>query len=353
MIEIKRFIMSNLVFILIGTILIGGGYAVASNLLDRGNPNMEQSEVKMDSTGETGSAYFQFFAELPDGQPFANTGIMEQYLRLESTLEDAAQATGVPVDDIIAEERAVSTPQSEWVIALTRNEHTRLHTLNISVGDEAENLAVAQFYFDMIQNDEVPFLANKEVHIFEEPQLIEVIEESTSESEENTNGLSDISLRSLAIDIVFGALLGIVLMTGIAVLRALFSKKLKYSFSYSRNEEDDFILADDKLANEDEIKQLVTLPLSSGKVVLTETELSDKVSTLLTNGENAAFNIENSAGTRLIEKHSLAQLDAGNEITEVIMVVESNVTTRAWYRKQRRLLSAYNNTPVKVIQVNH
>lgn len=347
-IEVKRFIKDHILFLIVGAIAIGIVFVGAVTFLDRGNPNLEEEETEVErEPGEAIPAFFQFFVETPEGEPFANTAIMEQYLRRRQTLQEVGEQTNTDLYEIVEEERALATPQEEWVLAVERNEHSRLHTVTVNIDDDEENLAVAQHYYEMITDGEIPFLANKEVHVFTEPQLYNISDEESVENGETGN---DLSIRALAINGTIGLVLGVVVSAGIAVLKALFSKVLKYSFTYTWEETDTFFLYDDSLKNADELSQLLTLPVAQGKIVLSEHTLSEKIKNLFTKNTQVSFEGEQKTSTTLVEKQSLFNIDA--DLPEVFIVIETNKTSRNWYRKQRRLLEQIS-VPVSIIQINN
>lgn len=351
-IEIKRFIKDQILFILIGAAIIAAVYTIGVTYLDLGNPDLEdESEIGV-SVGENEeeAAYFHFFIENQDGSPFTNTAILEQYFLMDSTLENASQETNVDIYEMFQQELASEFSRTEndrGVLGVVRNPHSMRYSLISNTGDEQDNLRIASYYHDLIVNDEVPFLTDKNVYIFVEPTL----RDSNDEFEDDAP--IEISSGSILRNALLGSLFGIIVMLAISVLRSLFSKKLKYSFSYNWEEEDVFFLSDKNLENNDELSQMVTLPAKKEKIVLSEKELSETIKDKLSANERVSFISKNDTNEKiiLVEEHSFSNIDVFKDITDIFIVIEANRTSRSWYKKQRRLLSAFN-LPVHVIQFN-
>lgn len=340
-IEVKRFIKDKTMLVIIGSLIIAALYTVGMVVFDRGAPDLEEDELGIEvAEGNDDAAYFYFFVENQDGTVFTNTSILETYFRFDTTLQEVSEQTNVPLYDIVEESRENAENAlegEEEILLLERNDYSMMFGLFVNTGSKNDNLTVATYYRDMIEGDGVPFLANKDVYVLVEPQIVEDEMFDDTNIETTTN----LSVRSLVISSIVGLILGIVIMLGVAVVASLFSKKLNYSFTYTWNEEDQFLLSDSRLENEDEVSQLIQLPLQKGKVLLLESGVENKLKETVTTMKPDFIE----------QKHSLADIDLNETITEVIIVIDSKSTSRAWYRKQRRLLEAYE-VPVKVIQTN-
>lgn len=341
-IELKRFIKDKVILIIIGSLIISALYTVGMALFNRGAPDLEEDDLVGMEVADNNhdSAYFYFYVENQDGTGFTNTSILETYFRFDSTLEEVSAQTNVPIYDIIntARENAENTREAEEeILLLERNDYSMMFGLFVNTGNKNDNLAVASYYRDMIEGGGVPFLENKDVFVLVEPQIVEddMVEEADVET------TSSVSIRSLILSAVVGLILGMVIMLGGTIVVSLFSKKLNYSFTYTWNEEDQFLLSDPRLKNEDEVSQLMQLPLQKGKVLLLEDGVENKLKETVTNMKPNVIE----------QKNSLADINVNESVTEVIIVIATKSTSRAWYRKQRRLLEAYE-VPVKVIQTN-
>ncbi|WP_080146736.1 hypothetical protein [Marinilactibacillus piezotolerans] len=343
-IEIMRFLKQNIKTILLGALLLGIIFSLGSILLDRGNP---ESEIENDSElieGDGRPAFFNFYVENPDGSIYTNTSIIEQYLLMDETLEDVSQATNTNLYELFQKELEIEyqrTPEDRGVLGVTMNPYSYRISLVANTGNEQDNLNIVQYFYEQMQNQEIDFLTTKDVYYFEEPAIQE-LDENIELDENSASDAASLNIVDILIRFVIGSVLGVLLVTGITVLMSLFSKKLKYSFTYSWDEKDVFFLNDPKLNNNDELVQFINFPKGNNKLVVSNEPLESRIKSSLSTQNEEGQTLVTSSVT---EAHSL------EEISEIILIVNSNKTDRKWYKKQRRSLEMIP-LPTKVVQIN-
>lgn len=347
-IEIMKFIHDKWKKIIAYTILVGT-ILLAVNIFGNLMSDPEGEElVNIEGISEEinfaeSIAYFQYYVERPDGVSFTNTPLINFYFTHEDVLIEMSQTTGVPLDGVVYTENYESVDITETDIFNTveepiinidiiKGDHSHVYTFIAKTDDSENNLKIAQYYYNMINNDEVPFYQDKYVYTFSEPEV-----------RNNFNGDLDIlvgsqqnSVTQVIIQGIAWYALSIIIITGILVLKTLFTEKLTYSFSYMWDEKDLFTIKDSKLDNEEELLQFIAYPENEEKIILNQqTEIP--------------FN-ENLFNFKTIS--SIADLPLDRHIDEIILIVNEGITTRKWYRKQKSLLSIHKDTIVKIVQIN-
>jgi len=356
-IEVIKFLKNNIVKLLIGTSIIAllfvGSSYINSN---RGSqPNEESTESPEDTEdvveGEPVEFYpesepvnFYYFVETPDGRPFTNNLLIEQYITSPSILEEAAIETGTNLNEIV--ENTENTALVDYnesgetkVIGIRKNANTHLQEFHVNIGNEADNFAIADFFFSYIINAEFSLLEDKNLYVFQEPQTKEI---SLGSSLDDDSDEAVVTEDNILQDIIIGIILGGVATTGLLIISTLFSKKLIYSFSYSINAKDYFLLVDSKLNYQDELKQLLLNPTESNIIVVNEDKknvLNDNLLEIIANKDIKEYN-------------SFTKINDIQSVDRLIYVINENKTTRNWYNKQRRMERSYD-IPVVVLQLNN
>jgi len=359
--EIKRFLSDNKWLMIVGTLILAALFAVGMTLMDASSQQSTAEEeteaVEPENELESEPAYFRFYAEDSDGDQFTNIGLIRQYFNLDSVLEDASQETGVDIPGIeerYAEEFQTSSSDEEFsVLNLSRNDNNNLFTVSVNTGNEEDNLAIANFYHQLLASDEIEFLQDKALYEFIAPELREPTEEEIEEAENPDQQMAesqDLIMPAIQ-NTIIGLVISLVLMAGIALLKAIFGKKLNYSFAYEVNENDDFILYDPSLNNDENLTQFVGIPFKENKLILTERRLENNTKELLSRNRGLSFGQAKDGQTQLVEKLSFIDADLNNDFSEIIIIVQPYQTSRKWYKTQRKLIEL-DEMPVKVIQVN-
>lgn len=361
--EIKRFLNDYKRNIFIGSAIIAILFTVSIYLIGtlKGEDQLEEQEdYEVESEellNDAQPAYFQIYIEYEDGTAYGNASIINQYFNLNSTKEKIKQDTRINIKSIEDEISFSDMSDKIKIIHVTRNDSSYLMTATFNLGNEQDNLIVAKYYFNLLYSEDFSILADKKMYIFQEPMLAEKkkvnmdlkkLEEQRKEGDEYS------SVKEALIqfkNITIGFFLGIVIMIGLFLLKAIFGKTLDYSFAYDLEENDKFILYDKLLKNEDLVCQFIAVPFGKRKVIVSEQKTHTEKLELFTTNKQVTFNSEENKKIVLDEIESLTELDTIENVTEIIIVISPKRTSRKWYRTQK-WFAEINGLSTKVIQIN-
>lgn len=360
-IEIKRFLHDNKNNIIKISLLFSLLFAGAMFLLrsDAEESSIETEEAVQispeDLLNESQPAYFQLFIQDEDGQSFSNNSIISQYFKLTSVTEQVLNDTGIDLEEI-EENLLEEMIESVELIQVTRNDHSNLITASFNLGDQNQNIILANYFYDLIVDGQVEFLNDKTIYVFSEPQIAQIVD--TSEAGDGTadeNSLSGNQMLQVLIAVVRNLLIGLILggvfAIGIFLLRNIYGKKLNYSFSYDVEDDTNFVLYDQELDNQNEVLQFVAVPMNKNKLIVSEEKLNGFSRQLVSDNQNISFERNENIITRLTELQTLSEVDLRMDISEIVLVIQPGVTTRKWYKTQQKYTSIYK-LPTKIIQLN-
>lgn len=341
-IEILKFFKNNIYKIILGTVAITSLFLVNSYLNESSKVDETQDESEISTEART--ANFYFYVEYADNSAFTNYLLIEEYLLTESLMEEASKEIGIDINALITNtENSIKLTngpvKTSKVIGTMRNSDMNLLELYVNVGDEGQNLKLTNFYYDLLINKNIPFLEDKGVYIFEEPNFIE-LEESTESFSFERNDSGNI-LRTIVIGIIVGSIIS----TAILLLLTLISQKLNYSFSYFINRDDIFYLIDNKIPFNEELKFLLQFNSNSNTIIVCQD--TDK---LLENSSGKMINkmISNS---KVKVRNNIYEVEDFNHIDRIIFIIQEDVTTRKWYDRQRNIEKILK-IPTVVLQIN-
>lgn len=358
-IEIKRFLIDNKWLIIIGTVIVSLLLSLALILIDF-NDNSTPDDVDTGQDIEnvqldTDPVYFQFYAELENGEKFANVSLLREFYELNSVKNEVLLETGIninAVEEQIREEYQIEE-ESFAIQQFDRESPSNVYTVKVNTGDREDNNTLADYYYQEIVNKELVFLEDKNIYVLQEPtelisEELEGSEEVFEVSDSESQGLIQV-VRSNIVNIVIGTVIIFFGMVGLALLKALFGKYLNYSFAYEVNEKDKFLLYDSALNNADLIPSFIELPYGNQKVIVSEESLDNISNKSLYN--KIILDSDNSTNNKtIVELKSLTGLNS-SDYSEIIIVVKPYLTTRKWYKTQREILELLDH-PVKIIQLN-
>lgn len=363
-IEVKKFIKHNFKKIITYSLILGTVLGALLFFLNR------EPASNLDSQGnkitENSVAHFQYYSEREDGSALTNLSVVREYFSREEIIEDWANEFDIPKENIAIEdelifsdELALELENSEEIeevddvvaisdedkdivnINMYKGDYSHLFTLTVTSQDEQLSLDIAEYYYNLIDNDEVPFYHDKHVYIFTEPKISESLirVDDTVEIELTENNSVGV------INIIVGYILSFILVTSIYILGSLFSNKLYYSFSYLWDEKHLFLLFDPEQNNTKELTQFLSYPEAKEKVLLSENKISDNIYNLLS--QSLPINVDS-----LPVHHNVTDFNMNQGIDEIVILVNEGKTSRKWYKEQQNLLSIYNHALVKIVQIN-
>lgn len=361
LLEIKRFLKDYKKNIFIGSIIISILFTISLFFLDTlkaevpkdGQDNFEPTAEEI--LDDAQPAYFQIFVEREDGTAYGNPYIINQYFNLDSVKEKAEKTTGIDIKSVEEEVYLNKLNEEIKVINVVRNEDSYLLTAYFNLGNERNNLTLAEYYYNVLFSNEFSILQDKKVYIFEEPQIVQkneaelTLEKREEEKIEEYSGLTNILKQSK--NLITGLIFGIVTMIGFALLKVIFGKTLDYAFGYEIEENDRFILSDDRLNNQDLVTQFLAMPLQGQKVILSEKNINPKIKHRLTQNNFLTFDKNQKEKVILKQMNSLSEITRDTIISELIILIIPETTTRKWYQEQIQF-AEINELTVKIIQMN-
>lgn len=353
-IEIRKFIKSNMLRIILTSLMLGTVFAVLLLFLNKdseGNQTGEDTQNK-----EATIAYIQYYSEREDGTPLTNLSVVREYFAREDLVKEWAEELDIPLENISFEGKLLLNDEKDTInetldeetlensdedtvnINMYKAEYSHLFTLTADSPSESKSFEIVKFYFDLLENEEIPFYQDKNVYIFQEPKLMEGLIRVDETMDIEVEAPTSINMLS----IIAAYVLSFILVLGLFILKTLFSNELVYSFSYLWDESHSFLLFSPNDNNFDELQQFLKYP-SNKKVYLMETPLSDNYLSYF----ERIYPVK-----ELTVFSSLSEADLNNPIDEIILLVSEGETKRKWYKEQQKLLSIYNESNVKIVQLN-
>lgn len=148
-----------------------------------------------------------------------------------------------------------------------------------------------------------------------------------------------INIRSIIIQLVILVFGGTFLGMGIAFVLAILSKTIKYSFTYGWNPDELFL----KFDSSDSSEMIAHDMLVSNKnnvAVVSQSQIAENIVSELSSTSKDVSIFD-----------SIEQLDVSDKIDEIVLVVQRNITSKEWYRKQRKHIRAYRNIDIKIAEL--
>lgn len=329
----KVFIKNNWKTILISTGLFLLLYAGALWYTQRSTPELVETDASLGEAvlqGLTQEEYialkedevsFSFYVENTDDTAFMNYNLLKNYLLSPQTLSQIKEGLDLEYEVL-----------DYYVINISRDTTQALH-INIGTGDYADNIALANRIYSLINEDKLDFFEDKDVYLLTQPKRILTTEQSNTETSE----VQPTSVNYVILGML-GFIISLFLGTVSAVLLSFFKKEYTLtSLAHFKGMEDVINLTHLKESHKQEeylsYSILNPSPLSSKLVLMQKPskELKEKL-----HQENIFF------------AESLLEIAISEKVEEVILVIEKNVTQKKWYHDQQMLLENFN-VPIKII----
>lgn len=354
--EIKRFIKKYFKIVIIGAVTIAvlltmASFFMSNDIQEEVEPEVEESPIIFGNDSRI--AYFRFYIEQPDGSTFNNSSTVHQLFNLNTVRDEVFETTGINVKRIEKEVREEGVHIDFSPVRVTVDPNSSIFTALFETGKNRNNLNVADFYFDKLINKEFNVLEKKIIYPIVEPQLVEEPEIEIKEGIDASETVNKAIIVDLVINTVIWFILGGVLAIGLALLKELYGKKLNFAFGYDNGEEDDLIVFDRILNNQDLINHFIASPFKNKKLIISERPIGDYIKNkIICNKNILTFDGKDSDNkVYLDEKASILEMDVHSKYEEVILLVETNVTSRKWYNEQLKL-SELHALDVKTVQIN-
>lgn len=283
---------------------------------------------------ENGAYYFNFYIENGDYTPFTNNEVLKKILTTSSVLNQVEDLSGEQIQ-----------PNPHLGVVISR-EYGDIISLRIGTGDENANQEISQAYYEILMNEDIDFLDNKDLY-FMSNEPLSVDDMAAEEEEINLNEETSTSpsfMNSFGTDIVMGIIViigGVILGILVAVLSRVFTKEISFLYDYNLSDNDKLIKLDESHLNKSNVKELsLLLNKNQNQVVLSESK------DILAEFEN---HFENENGKHLNLATDVTNIEKTNEYSSFILLTQVDGTTKDWVKRQRILIKNLNK-PITIIQ---
>lgn len=279
---------------------------------------------------------FDFYVENTEGYAFTNFNLLEAVLLSPEVYELIHSAEPIVATEEIEAMEEGDIPANYMIDVDTDYDTSELH-ITVGTGDEAKNTAIATLLYQAIQDETLPFFANKSVYLLSEPHVVQ-LEKGPEPTDETGSASLPLYLIMGAGLFIGGLLLGMLL----AFFRLLFKKEITDVFNYRMSDDDTVLDLSHTTAAEQEtaLAHGIQHPAAARKLILSEEPLAPTVQKRL----------EQMVGAPYVFAQSVLAADPLLHFEEIILVSRKNGTTKDWYKNQRTLLENYA-TPIKIILI--
>ncbi|APZ49221.1 hypothetical protein BW721_05750 [Jeotgalibaca sp. PTS2502] len=343
--EVKRFLKENikLIFLvsIIGSVLFGVFLKFSMETSeDEHLPDSVAEEIN-----DTSIRYAQFriYVESPYDTVFINNNLLENILLTESNIKEIEQKTGLEIQPILEEQilnEFFPTLTNRGALGLGRDPMTDTLVFQAKIGTEEQRLQTAEYFFGIIESDQIELLSDKKVTIIEEPHLHEYTPAEILEAETVSPTKIDNSLMFILIEILLALFVGVVIGIVFAAFYHIYTKKINYAFNYYVGKED-LLIIERKILND--FLFAVVEPNIGNKLLVSEKKLPNKLLEELNEHaiDSATF----------IEVCNVLEVDPEENISEVVVLIIEGETNKSWYNDQREFIKRLNKN-VKVVQTS-
>lgn len=223
-------------------------------------------------------------------------------------------------------------PSPELAVEVSEDSQTKIQYIMVGTANEEDNIALAQAYYQAFQNNEmIPALEDKLVYMMdEEPFLVE--EETWMDIVfEQIQLFSPLqTIVGLFISLVLGFFLGV----AIVLLHTILRKEIPFMYEL-KEEESDKVIYMNKLKGLDtqdlyrKLAHSILMFPNNEKLILSQKPIKEELFKEIRQQENSYDSLQVKIVKDVEESENLTKYD------EVIILVDQNNTTKAWYRNQR------------------
>lgn len=326
--EITRFLYENVKISLLVSIIGVISYLAFSFFVNSTNELSDNTGYR---NQDSNMATFAFYVENSQQQPYINSNFLDSLLLKEEYLKKAEESTNIEISKFVEEQLKsdfVPTLLDRGYLGVGRDVHNETMIFQARFGTEEENLAMANFYYDLLINNQVPFLENKEVYFLHEPYIADdtIVYNSGEGINNNEDSMSIILLKGIMI-LIGGYIIGVML----SYFYHLFTDKINYSFVYEKDETDQFF----NIRSLEKLETMLFKQNIENRLILCEH--MDEIS-LQNKFPNIHFT-EDALNSNLTKEYN-----------DILILVIENHTDKNWYYTQREILKG-SPIPIKIIQV--
>lgn len=330
--ELKRLLKSNkkqYMSFFIGVFVLLAGILLLPSLL---TDNMENTNHKNNSKHpKENPAVFELYIEYDTGNTFTNTLLLEQAMKTDELIQNAEEQTGVEISELLDYEEQtdyLKTAKDRGVLGASRDSDSNIWIFSSAVGTEKENLAVINYYYELIENNEIELLENKYLYMMSKPRILSDEDLSSPTTLVEQSASQGFTLKNILNSVVLSFVGALVISFVLLIIKTFFTKKIQYAFNYSWSEEDIFTISTE--TNRKTVQQMLNH------------RHYDKVLYLSQEPKLLPFD----------ELEAVDTLAKAESIEEVVLFVQPQITDKQWYNQQKELLKLFR-LPIKIVQINN
>ena len=282
---------------------------------------------------------FRVYIEHEDGTVFTNSMIIEEYFLLPDVISDAEESTSVEITDALdaqVSKNFIKTQYDRGVLGVSRNGSTNIFTFIANVGEESENLAVANYFFEFLSAGNVSVLENKIVHFVSNPEIYDSYAASDVAVETSTTNQNSRSyILEVGVIVIVALVMSMAITMLIILIRTVLSPLINYSFNYSVSDLDQVFTLNQE--NTYMLERMISNIENQTVVIFCEFDISDILKTYKTD-------------KRVVLAESLVNVDPRLEISNPIIIIQSDKTSKKWYKQISKELKMLVKSR-KIIQV--
>lgn len=346
--EYWRFLKANLWRLLLGAvlgalILLGARYLLGQVWLS----NRNEAYQYLNRVYQQEPAEFQAIISIEDGQLFTSSNIYDEYFSSEPVIKEIEDRTGIQFHQWLDSERQLELFKSDGFrggIAAIRDNSSGLITFRFLVGKtSAENLKIAQAYAELLSEERFDFNQKHQINITNPAQTVELLDldmVETVPTPATLNMFAGMTAKNIIIFSVLGLIMGAIITALILWLARLRKPQIAYAFEYSWDLDDKHLLwSGHKGQVGSELAQVIQIPHVDTRLVVSQAGHEGIDLTDLTKQAGCYY---------LADLGQSGQIQ--ETIQEIVILIHSNVTDKAWYRDQYKLAKLFH-VPLKIIQV--
>ena len=348
--EIWRFIKDYSLRIILGAIAVailavGGRYYLNNLFVEEGQ---EEAYHYLSEVYAQTPASLEMIVTLEDGTIYTNSHVFDEYFSNPQVIQQVEAATGIEFYQWRESELALKlfkTSGFRGGLASIRDSSSNIFTLRFLVGKtDEENLAIAEAYADLLKAGDIPFLRNSTISIITEPVSADLLPVEIYEAlanPETLNPFKSPSTPSYVVYTVAALIVGSIGTVGLTYLLRLRKQKITYGFDYAWSVEDYHLLYQTNEHQAANLQEFIRIPVVKNRIVLSQTSAEALLQPVLVDEDYKGLHILNSL-------QELAESDI--KPAEIVMLIHSNHTDKAWYREQAILADLYN-VPIKIVHI--
>ncbi|HFI0462992.1 TPA: hypothetical protein ACGO1T_000696 [Streptococcus suis] len=331
--ELLRFLKDKKWGILIIALVLAGTVPTVRYLMSPyENEEQEAAYEDLNIRYQQEAASFQFIVKNEDGTLFTNSAIIDEYLSQRDVVQEIEKTTGLSFGQWIENEQLLGlnkTSQFRGGLGVIRTLSSDLMTMRVLVGKSLEeNLAIAQAYYDLLSQNQVPLLGDKDVfmiHNVTDQELLSVDQYPYLTSTAALDGFTRLTPKKGLVLGVAAFIAGLLLASIGAIFLRLRDPKIRYAFDYAWSMDDHQIVI--KPHERQKLISLLQAGHDRGAIILSQTPLQEVDS---------------------MDDYLKLRADQANEI---IIHVKAGETDKSWFSHQYHMAKVIH-IPIVIIQEN-